>query len=112
MDDTSDRPDDIHALWEAAVDEYARTTGDNLFTPSHGGRTIDSVLAFATEKQGHFTKWRNNGGKVSKLRAALKKCLGPLNALGGFVATCASPVGNGQPDILLPSYRYNLSCIS
>jgi len=90
-----DRPDDISGLWKTAMDKYAEMTGDNLFTQSDpNSRTIDSVLAFTTENQKGFEMWRHNKGKISKLRTALKKCLGALDGLATFIAPYVSGVGN------------------
>jgi hypothetical protein len=100
--------DDITGLWDSAVLQYLNATGVDLFsqfTPQV--HSVDDVMKLTVDKEDHFKKWRNDGGKISKFRSVVKASLGPLNILGGFAVQGASTVR-----ILNPCYlpRGTLIC--
>jgi len=95
MDD-SNRNSEIGALWDAAVIEYNKTAGVKSVVPVQA-RTIDQVMAVTIEKEDYFKHWRNDKGKLDKLRGVLKASLGPLDALGQFVSAQASVVSDPLP---------------
>ena len=85
--------DDITGLWDSAVAKYRAATGVDLFALSTPQvQSVDDVMKLTVDKEEHFKKWRNDGGKIAKFRSILKASLGPLTILGGFAVQGASTV--------------------
>jgi hypothetical protein len=85
--------DDITGLWDSAVLQYLNATGVDLFSQSTPQvHSVDDLMKLTVDKEDHFKKWRNDGGKISKFRSVVKASLGPLNILGGFAVQGASNV--------------------
>lgn len=54
--------DDITGLWAAAILKYREATGINLFATSQV-ESLDNVIKLTVDKEDHFVKWRDDGGK-------------------------------------------------
>jgi len=90
--------DDITGLWDSAVAQYRAATGVDLFALSTPQvQSVDDVMKLTVDKEDHFKKWRNDGGKIAKFRSIVKASLGPLTILGGFAVQGASTVWGGDP---------------
>ncbi|KAF8250987.1 hypothetical protein K440DRAFT_638823 [Wilcoxina mikolae CBS 423.85] len=85
--------DEVAALWKRAISQYQEATGhDPCSFNIKQAPSINDVMNFTVEKEGHFKKWRSDGasGKTSKFREVLKATLRPIDRLGSFVGSCAS----------------------
>ena len=97
--------DDITGLWDAAMVQYRAATGIDLFARSTPQvQSVDDLVKLTVNKEDHFKKWRNDGGKIAKFRSIMKASMGPLTILGGFAVQSASTVrGRSLAD---PCYIY------
>jgi Ni,Fe-hydrogenase III large subunit len=67
---TGSEGSDITQLWQKAVQEYEKTTGRNL--QLGGFRSMDEVMEGTEGQMIKFKDFRDNRGKASKVRTALK----------------------------------------
>ncbi|KAF8540637.1 hypothetical protein BDD12DRAFT_880276 [Trichophaea hybrida] len=85
--------DGVAALWRRAISQYQEATGNDPCSFNiKQAPSIEDVMNFTVEKEGHFKKWRSDGvsRKTSKFREVLKATLRPIDKLGSFVGSCAS----------------------
>jgi hypothetical protein len=84
----------ISALWNAAIEQYEKTSGIKLDVLS-GVHSIDDVLVAVQDQNVRLELRRHSGSGIDKLRTQVKKCLSTIQELGGIIAPATSSVRMG-----------------
>jgi hypothetical protein len=88
---TKEVPTDVAEIWQTAVARYEAITEVKIssLTPAN---SVEDVLEFTQERSSAFKLFRHPGGKFDKFRTKIGNCLGPIETVGGYLASAASVV--------------------
>lgn len=82
-------PSDLAQLWQAAIQDYEKTTGKSLLLARQFG-SMEQVMGATEELSNKFKGFRDDKSKVSKVRTAFKNNLWLIQTVVNTIQT----VGN------------------
>ncbi|KAI0129137.1 hypothetical protein BJ170DRAFT_682921 [Xylariales sp. AK1849] len=90
MDFIDDGSSDLGALWQQALEDYAKESGADLRAATQMRWDTTTILKDQEQAVMSFTSWRHNQGKVDKIRKTFARNAEIIQGIAVHIATAAS----------------------